>query len=45
MACQSHDLESLRALQKDLWPLLDSEQNQLLHLVIQELAHPSGEGI
>ncbi|XP_005100168.1 40-kDa huntingtin-associated protein [Aplysia californica] len=45
MACQSHDLDSLRALQKDLWPLLDCEQNQLLHCVIQELAHPSGEGI
>ncbi|KAH9502578.1 40-kDa huntingtin-associated protein [Bulinus truncatus] len=44
MACQSLDLESLRALQKELWPLLDCEQNQLLHFVIQELAHPSGEG-
>jgi len=44
MACQSHDLASLRALQKDLWPMLDPEQNELLHLVIQELAHPSGEG-
>ncbi|PVD39529.1 hypothetical protein C0Q70_02163 [Pomacea canaliculata] len=45
MACQSKDLESLRALQLDLWPLLRPEQNQLLHLVIQELAHPSGEGV
>ncbi|KAK0058903.1 factor VIII intron 22 protein [Biomphalaria pfeifferi] len=45
MACQSLDLESLRALQKELWPLFDCEQNQLLHFVIQELAHPSGEGL
>lgn len=45
MACQSQDLESLRLLQIDLWPLLTSEQNQLLHVAIQELAHPSGEGI
>ncbi|KAK7501479.1 hypothetical protein BaRGS_00007283 [Batillaria attramentaria] len=45
MACQSKDLEALRALQSDLWPLLRPEQNQLLHLVIQELAHPSGEGV
>ncbi|GFO02261.1 factor viii intron 22 protein-like [Plakobranchus ocellatus] len=45
MACQSQDLMSLNALQKDLWPLLNPEQNQLLHYVIQELTHPSGEGI
>ncbi|CAG5124356.1 unnamed protein product [Candidula unifasciata] len=45
LACQSHDLVSLKALQKELWPLLNCEQNQLLHFVIQEIAHPSGEGI
>ncbi|XP_076459467.1 40-kDa huntingtin-associated protein-like [Babylonia areolata] len=45
MACQSKDLDALRALQSDLWPLLLPEQNQLLHLVIQEMAHPSGEGV
>ncbi|XP_076075099.1 40-kDa huntingtin-associated protein-like isoform X1 [Mytilus galloprovincialis] len=45
MACQSRDFPSLRLLQKDLWPLLSAEQNQLLHLVIKELSHPSGEVI
>ncbi|KAL3876320.1 hypothetical protein ACJMK2_034182 [Sinanodonta woodiana] len=45
MACQSHDLEALRAIQVELWPLLNEEQNEMLHEVIQELTHPSGEGI
>lgn len=45
MACQSRDFSSLKLLQKDLWPLLSAEQNQLLHLVIRELSHPSGEVI
>lgn len=45
MACQSKDIESLNSLQVELWPLLSAEQNQLLHLVIQELAHPAGEGV
>ena len=45
MACQSKDLESLRAIQVELWPLFSEEQNQLLHLVITELTHPSGEGL
>ena len=45
MACQSQDLESLQALQVDLWPMLTPQQNQLLHLVIEELSHPSGEGL
>ncbi|KAJ8319451.1 hypothetical protein KUTeg_004542, partial [Tegillarca granosa] len=45
MACQSRDLTSLETLQTDLWPLLTSEQNQLLFLIINELSHPSGEGI
>ena len=45
MACQSKDLESLRAIQVELWPLFSEEQNQLLHLVITELSHPSGEGL
>ncbi|KAI0207645.1 40-kDa huntingtin-associated protein [Lamellibrachia satsuma] len=43
MACQSHDMDSLRSLQVELWPLLSTEQNQLLHLVVQEQSHPSGE--
>uniref|UniRef100_K1QXM0 Factor VIII intron 22 protein n=1 Tax=Magallana gigas TaxID=29159 RepID=K1QXM0_MAGGI len=45
MACQSSDLISLRLLQTELWPLLSTEQNHLLFLVIQELTHPSGEGV
>ncbi|XP_046572881.1 40-kDa huntingtin-associated protein-like [Haliotis rubra] len=45
MACQSHDLGCLQALQTDLWPYLNTEQNQILHLVIQELSHPAGEGV
>ncbi|ELT92152.1 hypothetical protein CAPTEDRAFT_164298 [Capitella teleta] len=43
MACQSNDLESLLKLQIELWPLFSSEQNQLLHLVIQQLESPAGE--
>lgn len=34
MACQSSDLETLKLLQKDLWPLLSAEQNTLLHEVL-----------
>ncbi|XP_066291408.1 40-kDa huntingtin-associated protein-like isoform X1 [Branchiostoma lanceolatum] len=45
MACQSRDVSALKSLQKDLWPHLTAEQNHLLHLVIQEMEHPSGEGI
>ena len=45
MACQSHDIEALQAIQVELWPMLSPEQNELLHHVIKELAHPSGEGL
>ncbi|XP_077979997.1 40-kDa huntingtin-associated protein-like [Glandiceps talaboti] len=45
MACQSKDIESLKALQIDLWPQLSAEQNHLLHLAIKEITHPSGEGV
>ncbi|XP_020660313.3 40-kDa huntingtin-associated protein [Pogona vitticeps] len=44
MACQEKDLEALQVLQKELWPLLTAEQNHLLHLVIQEMISPSGQG-
>ncbi|XP_013915886.1 PREDICTED: factor VIII intron 22 protein-like, partial [Thamnophis sirtalis] len=44
MACQEKDLESLKVLQKELWPLLTAEQNNLLHLVVQEMITPSGQG-
>ncbi|XP_075689736.1 40-kDa huntingtin-associated protein-like isoform X4 [Rhinoderma darwinii] len=45
MACQENDLESLKILQVELWPLLTAEQNHLLHLVLQEMISPSGQGI
>ncbi|XP_072044574.1 40-kDa huntingtin-associated protein-like [Amphiura filiformis] len=38
MACQSRDTESLTALQVDLWKHFSSEQNHLLHLVINQLS-------
>ncbi|XP_039187380.1 40-kDa huntingtin-associated protein-like [Crotalus tigris] len=44
MACQEKDLDSLKVLQKELWPLLTAEQNNLLHLVVQEMISPSGQG-
>ncbi|XP_063169689.1 40-kDa huntingtin-associated protein-like [Candoia aspera] len=44
MACQEKDLESLKVLQKELWLLLTAEQNNLLHLVVQEMITPSGQG-
>ncbi|KAJ7310274.1 hypothetical protein JRQ81_007174 [Phrynocephalus forsythii] len=44
VACQEKDLEALQALQKELWPLLTAEQNHLLHLVVQEMVSPSGQG-
>lgn len=37
MATQSHDLEALEALQKDLWPLLSAQQNDLLHKVVVQI--------
>ncbi len=45
MACQSKDLDSLSCLQVELWPMLSAEQQNLLHLVIEELNHPLGEGV
>ncbi|XP_048371000.1 40-kDa huntingtin-associated protein-like [Sphaerodactylus townsendi] len=44
MACQEKDLEALKVLQKELWPLLTAEQNHLFHLVLQEMITPSGQG-
>ncbi|XP_015275979.1 PREDICTED: factor VIII intron 22 protein-like [Gekko japonicus] len=44
MACQEKDLEALKVLQKELWPLLNAEQNHLVHLVVQEMISPSGQG-
>ncbi|XP_042335673.1 40-kDa huntingtin-associated protein-like [Sceloporus undulatus] len=44
MASQEKDAQALQALQKELWPLLSPEQNHILHLVLQEMASPSGHG-
>lgn len=41
MACQSRDTDALKCLQGELWPLLSSEQNHLLHLVLEEIGCPS----
>ena len=45
MACQSHDVSTLKALQTELWSSLSVEQNQLLHLLIQEISKPAAEGV
>lgn len=45
MACQSRDLEALKALESELLPLLSTEQCQLLHLVIKQMSHPSSGGM
>uniref|UniRef100_H3AAP3 Coagulation factor VIII associated n=1 Tax=Latimeria chalumnae TaxID=7897 RepID=H3AAP3_LATCH len=45
MANQEKDVESMKILQVELWPLLTQEQNHLLHLVLQELISPSGQGV
>ncbi|NWV64728.1 F8I2 protein, partial [Malurus elegans] len=45
LACQEKDAEALKALQTELWPLLSAEQNHLLHLVLQEMLSPAGQGL
>nr|XP_021390288.2 40-kDa huntingtin-associated protein [Lonchura striata domestica] len=45
LACQEKDAEALKALQAELWPLLSAEQNHLLHLVLQEMLSPAGQGL
>ncbi|KAM6413630.1 40-kDa huntingtin-associated protein [Rhynochetos jubatus] len=45
LACQEKDAEALKALQAALWPLLSAEQNHLLHLVLQEMLSPAGQGL
>ncbi|NXD89083.1 F8I2 protein, partial [Halcyon senegalensis] len=45
LACQEKDAEALKALQAELWPLLSAEQNHLLHLVLQEMLNPAGQGL
>lgn len=45
MACQEKDIESLKILQVELWPLVTPEQNHLLHLLLQEIMYPWGQGV
>ncbi|XP_066212827.1 40-kDa huntingtin-associated protein [Saccopteryx leptura] len=45
MATHEKDTEAVKSLQVEMWPLLSAEQNQLLHLVLQETISPSGHGI
>ncbi|XP_069470672.1 40-kDa huntingtin-associated protein-like isoform X2 [Ambystoma mexicanum] len=45
MACQEKDNESLKVLQVELWPLLTPEQNHLLHLLLEEMISPWGQGV
>ncbi|XP_072483082.1 40-kDa huntingtin-associated protein-like [Notamacropus eugenii] len=45
MAAQEKDLDAVRVLQGELWPLLTADQNHLLHLILQEMSAPSGQGI
>ncbi|XP_038604008.1 40-kDa huntingtin-associated protein-like [Tachyglossus aculeatus] len=45
VAAHEKDVEAVKVLQVELWPLLCAEQNHLLHLVLQEMMAPSGQGI
>ncbi|XP_074134188.1 40-kDa huntingtin-associated protein-like [Sminthopsis crassicaudata] len=45
MAAHEKDLDAMRVLQGELWPLLSADQNHLLHLILQEMVAPSGQGI
>lgn len=45
MATHEKDIEAIKSLQVEMWPLLTAEQNHLLHLVLQETIFPSGQGI
>ena len=44
MACQSLDFDALDSLQTEMWPYLSAEQNDIVHLVLQHLKFPPGEG-
>ncbi|KAM7044462.1 40-kDa huntingtin-associated protein-like [Molossus nigricans] len=45
MATHEKDMEAIKSLQVEMWPLLSAEQNNLLHLILQETISPSGQGI
>ncbi|XP_007954837.1 40-kDa huntingtin-associated protein-like [Orycteropus afer afer] len=45
MATHEKDIEAVKSLQAEMWPLLSAEQNHLVHLVLQETISPSGQGI
>ncbi|KAK7795507.1 hypothetical protein U0070_010767 [Myodes glareolus] len=45
MAAHEKDMDGIKKLQVEMWPLLTAEQNHLLHLVLQETVSPSGQGV
>ncbi|XP_068943415.1 40-kDa huntingtin-associated protein-like [Petaurus breviceps papuanus] len=45
MAAHEKDLDAIKVLQGELWPLLSADQNHLLHLILQEMIAPSGQGV
>lgn len=44
MCCQAKEIEMLVAMEPELMPMLSTEQQQLLHVVVREHVSPSGEG-
>ena len=41
MVCQSHDVEALKGLEKELWTYLEPEQQHLLHLITLKMSNKS----
>ena len=41
MVCQSHDVEALKELEKELWTYLEPEQQHLLHLITLKMSNKS----
>lgn len=39
MVCQSHDVEALKELEKELWSYLEPEQQHLLHLITLKMSN------
>lgn len=45
LACQSSDIEALKSLQLEVWPMLNTEQNKLLHLIVNNVERAAGNGV
>ena len=39
MVCQSHDVDALKELEKELWTYLEPEQQHLLHLITLKMSN------